>query len=338
MGDVPNPLPPTAVILGFITGMWAAQAVATVARLGIPDKLAHGPRSVSELANAVGASPSTLNRLLRGVASVGVLRADAHGCFSLTPVGERLRSDVSESMRSWLIAETAPDHWLPWGKLEDRVRRDKSSFESALSTPVWDRKNSQEQQYFVEAMSGGTTMAIQTVLTSYSFAGARKVIDIGGAHGAFLAAVLQRERPATGVLFDLADVITGAGPTLDTVGVADRVECVSGSFFDIVPAGGDVYLLKLVLHEWSDHECVKILHNVREAMSHGGRVIVVEILIADDGPPSAASLLDLDMLVMHAGKERTAKEYGALFARAGLKLTNVISTPSVYTVLEARAA
>ena len=338
MGDVPNPLPPRAVILGFVTGMWAAQAVATVARLGIPDQLAHGPCSASELAKVVGASPSALYRLLRGVAAVGVLRADAHGRFSLTPAGECLRSDVNDSMRSLVIAEMAPDHWHPWGNLEDRVRKDKPSFKSALSMPLWDRKSSQEQQYFAEAMSGGTTMAIQSVITSYSFAGARKVIDVGGSHGAFVAAVLQRERAASGVLFDLADVITGAGPTLKAAGVADRVECVAGSFFGIVPPGGDVYLLKHVLHEWSDDECVKILRNVREAMSHDGRVIVVEMLIVDDGPPSVAPLLDLDMLVMHAGKERTAKEYGALFASARLKLTNVVSTPSVYIVLEARAA
>ncbi len=338
MGDVPNPLPPRAVILGFVTGMWAAQAVATVARLGIPDQLAHGPCSASELAHVVGASPSALYRLLRGVAAIGVLRADAHGRFSLTPVGECLRSDVSESMRSLVIAEMAPDHWHPWGNLEDRVRKDKSSFKSALSMPVWDRKSSQEQQYFAEAISGGATMAIQSVLTSYSFAGARNVIDVGGLHGAFVAAVLQRERAASGVLFDLADVITGAGPTLKAAGVAERVECVGGSFFEGVPAGGDVYLLRHVLHDWSDEECVKLLRNVRKAMSHDGRVIVVEMLIIDDGPPSAAPLLDLDMLVMHAGKERTAQEYGALFASAGLKLTNVVSTPSVYTVLEARPA
>ncbi len=338
MGDASNQAPPTAVILGFVTGMWAAQAVATVARLGIPDQLAHGPCSASELANVVGANPSALYRLLRGVAAVGVLRADAHGRFSLTPVGACLRSDVSESMRSLLIAEMAPDHWHPWGNLEERVRKDKPSFNSALSMPVWDRTSSREQQYFAEIMSGGPTMAIQTVLTSYSFAGARKVIDVGGSHGAFVAAVLQRERAASGVLFDLADVIAGAGPTLKAAGVADRVECIAGSFFEIVPTGGDVYLLKHVLHEWSDEECVKILRNVRKAMSHDGRIIVVEMLIIEDGSSSLASLLDLDMLVMHAGKERTAKEYGALFESARLKLTNVVSTPSVYTVLEAQAA
>lgn len=338
MSDAPNPPTPTAVILGFVTGMWAAQAVATVARLGIPDQLAHGPRSASELANVVGVSPSALYRLLRGVASVGVLCADARGHFRLTPVGECLRSDVGESMRSLLIAEMAPGHWLPWGSLEDRVRRDKPSFESALSIAARERKNSQEQQYFAEAMSGGTAMAIQTVLTSYSFAGARKVIDVDGSHGAFVAAVLQREPTASGVLFGLPDVIASAGPALKAAGVADRVERVAGSFFEMVPAGGDVYLLKQVLHEWSDHECVKILRNVREAMSHGGRVIVVEMLIVDNGPPSVAPLLDLDMLVMHTGKERTANEYGALFASAGLKLTKVVTTASVYAVLEAHVA
>jgi len=337
MGDVSNPQPPPTVVLGFVTGMWAAQAVATVTRLGIPDQLARYPRSASELATVVGASPTALYRLLRAVAAVGVLRADAQGRFSLTPVGECLRSDVNESMRSLLIAEMAPAQWRPWGNLEERVRRDKPSIKSALSTPAWDRMNSQKQQYFAEAMSGGTSRAIQSVLTSYSFVGARKVIDVGGSNGAFVAAVLQREPEASGVLFDLPDVIVGAGPALKSAEVADRVECIAGSFFESVPAGGDVYLLRHVLQEWSDDECVQILRNVREAMSREGRIIVVEMLIVDDGPASFAPLLDLDMLVMQAGKERTAKEYGALFASARLNLTNVISTPSVYTVLEARA-
>jgi hypothetical protein len=286
MADVPNSLPPRAVILGFVAGVWAAQAVATVARLGIPDQLAQGPRTAAELANVVGVSPSAPYRLLRGVASVGVLCADALGRFRLTPVGECLRSDVRESMRSLLIDEMAPNRWLPWGSLDDRVRKDKPAVESALSIPVWDMKNSQEQQYFAEALSGGTALAIQTVLTSYSFTGARKVIDVEGSNGALVAAVLQREPTASGVLFGLPDVIASAEPALKAAGVADRVEQIAGSFFEFVPAGGDVYLLKQVLHEWSDYECAKILCNVRKAMSPGGRIIVVEILIVDDGPPT----------------------------------------------------
>lgn len=333
-----NVLPPPAVIMHFVTGIWAAQAISVVARLGIPDQLAHGPRTAAELASTVGANPDALHRLLRAATSVGVLEQEADGRFVLTPVGECLRSNVPGSMRSFIIAETAPGHWLPWGHLEESVRTGKPAAEKALGMNVWDyyKKNPAEANHFAEAMSGMSGMAMQAVLASYSFAGAKKVVDVGGSHGAFLAGVLGREPSARGVLFDLAAVVEGAGSTLDAAGVASRVERVAGSFFESVPAGGDVYLLKHILHDWSDDECVKILRNVREAMSPDGRVSVVEMLISDKGPPSPAPLLDLNMLVMLTGRERTADEFGALFGKAGLRMASVTPTHSPFVVLEGR--
>jgi hypothetical protein len=333
-----QPIPPQAIVLNLVTGVWAAQAVATVARLGVPDHLAHGPRTAAELATAVGADHSALYRLLRGVASVGVLEVEADGRFSLTAVGECLRSNVPGSMRSFIVAELAPGHWLPWGHLEQSVRTGKPATERALGMNAWDyyKQNAEEGNHFAEAMSGMSSMSMQAVLASYSFEGARKVVDVGGSHGAFVAAVLQREPTACGVLFDLPHVVEGAGATLDAAHVAGRVERVGGSFFDSVPAGGDVYLLKHILHDWSDEECVKILRNVRDAMAAEGRVVVVEMPINSGGPPSPAPLLDLNMLVMLTGKERTPDEYGALFARAGLRLSAVVPTHSPVAVMEAR--
>ena len=333
-------IPPQASILNFITGMWAAQAVATAARLGIPDQLAHGPRTAAELATAVGADPAALYRLLRGIASVGVLATEPDGRFSLTPIGECLRSDVPGSVRSLIIMEMAPGHWLPWGHLERSVRTGKPSTDHGLGMGTWEyyKKNPVDQHHFAEAMSGLSAMAMHAVLASYSFEGARKVVDVGGSHGAFVAAVLQREPKARGVLFDQPAVVAGADATLQAAKVADRVECVGGSFFDSVPAGGDVYLLKAILHDWNDEECVKILTNVREAMAPDGRVVVVEMPITSGGPPSPAPLMDLNMLVMLTGKERTPEEYGALFAKSGLRATSVVPTPSPVAVLEARRA
>jgi len=335
--SVESPPPPIAV-LGFITGMWAAQAVATAARLGIPDKLAEGPRSAAEIAGAVGADPAALHRLMRGIAAVGVLAFEPGGRFSLTPVGHCLRSDVPGSMRSLVIAEMAPAHWLPWNHLERSVRTGEPSAEHALGTDVWAyyKKHPEEGGYFAEAMSGFSAIAIEAVLASYSFAGARKVVDVGGSHGAFVAAVLQGEPTARGVLFDLPEVVEGAGATLEGAGVAGRVERVGGSFFERVPAGGDTYLVKHILHDWSDDECVKILANVGRAMAPDGRVVVVEMLIDEGGAPSAVPLLDLNMLVMLTGKERTEAEFGALFSKAGLRLISVTPTPLPVVVLEAR--
>jgi hypothetical protein len=199
-------------------------------------------------------------------------------------------------------------------------------------------KNADEGFHFAEAMSGVSHIALQAVLASYSFAGARSVVDVGGSHGSFLAAVLAHEKTARGVLFDRPEVVGGAGPRLEAAAVDGRVERVGGDFFERVPSGGDVYLMKFILHDWSDDECVAILRRVREAMAPDGKVVVVEMLIADGGPPSPAPLLDLNMLVMLTGRERTAEEFGGLFAKAGLKLAGVTPTPSPFSVIEARPA
>ncbi len=336
----PNQLPPPAAIFHLVSGMWAAQAVATAARLGIPDRLAHGPRTAAEVAAAIGADASSVHRLMRGIATVGVLTPEPGGRFALTPLGESLRSDVPGSMRSLIIAEMAPGHWLPWGHLEDSVRTGKPAAPAALGMDVWEyyEKNADEGFHFAEAMSGMSAMAMQAVLAAYSFQDARTVVDVGGSHGAFVAAVLQREAGARGVLFDRAEVVEGASATLEHTGVASRVDRVAGDFFQSVPAGGDVYLLKHILHDWSDDECVRILTNVRAAMAPEGRVVVVEMLIDGAGPPSPAALLDLNMLVMLTGRERTAEEFGALFAKAGLRLSGVTPTHSPVAVVEARRA
>jgi hypothetical protein len=332
--------PPSVVILNLVTGVWAAQAAATAARLGVPDQLASGPKTADELAPLVQANPAALYRLLRALASTGVLAAAAGGRFALTPVGECLRSDVPGSMRAFLLAETAPGHWLPWGRLEESVRSGAPATQAALGTTIWKYYESQKQEAldFSSAMAGITAMGIQAVLAAYSFAGASRVVDVGGAHGSVLAAVLQAVPGARGVLFDLPHVVAGAGPALEAAGVAARVERVGGSFFESVPEGGDVYLLKHILHDWNDEECVRILRGVAGRMAPDGRVVVIEMPIVDGGPPSPAPLLDVNMLVMLTGKERTPEEYAALFAASGLRLASMTATLSPFAVLEARRA
>src|SRR5665213_975687 len=217
----PNSMPPPAAVLGLVAGMWAAKAAAVAANLGIPDLLAHGPKTAEEVASAIGADASAVYRLMRAVASVGVLTAEPDRRFALTPIGAALRSNVPGSMRSLLIAEMAPGHWLPWNNLEDAVRTGRPSAPTILGMDTWEyyKKNRDEGFHFAEAMSCMSHMAMQAVLASYSFAGARMVVDIGGSHGAFVAAVLQREKSARGVLFDRPDVIGGADATLEQAGV-----------------------------------------------------------------------------------------------------------------------
>jgi len=331
--------PPAAAILQLITNVWAAQAAAAFARLGIADLLADGPRSAGHVAERTGANPDATYRLLRGVTAVGIVRALPDRTFALTPVGECLRSGVPTSMRSLLIAETARGHWLPWGEVEHSVRTGEPATHKTLGMSAWDyyQANPEEAFHFAEGMGNVSAMAGEAVLGAYGFDGARLVVDVGGSHGSMVAAVLKRQPSARGILFDLPHVVEEAGPMLAAAGVADRVERRGGDFRREVPAGGDTYVLKAILHDWSDDECVAILANCRRAMAPGGRVVVVEMLIDDAGPPSPAPLMDLNMLVMLTGRERTAEEFGNLFRRAGLKLERVVPTHSPFVVIEATA-
>jgi hypothetical protein len=194
-----------------------------------------------------------------------------------------------------------------------------------------------EAQAFSQAMNGMSGLALQAIDAVWDLPAATCVVDVGGAHGSFLTHVLHRRPAARGVLFDLPHVIATAGPALAAAGVAGRVEPVAGDFMRAVPAGGDVYLLKHVLHEWNDAQARTILRNVRQAMTPAATVVTVEMLIPEDGAPSPALLMDLDMLVTSSGRERTAGEMKALFAAAGLAITRVLPTASPFFVLEAQA-
>jgi hypothetical protein len=337
--DQSTPQSPPGAVLQLILNVWAAQSAATFARLGIPDLLADDSATASVIADQAGTNTDATYRLLRGLATVGIVEALAEDRFALTPVGQCLRSDVPGSMRSLLIAEMAPGHWLPWGNMEHSIRTGMPAAPKSLGKPAWQyyEEHPEEANHFAQGMSGMSAMAIDAVLEAYSFTGAQLVVDVGGSHGSLLSAVLQKFPEAHGILFDRPNVVSGAGPTLERAGVARRVTCRGGSFFDSVPEGGDVYLLKSVLHDWSDDECVQILSACRKAMIPEGRVVVVEMLISNEGSPSPAPLIDLNMLVMLTGRERTQQEYGALFTRAGLALSGVVPTQSPFVAIEARS-
>jgi hypothetical protein len=339
MSNTAQEVSPKATVFQLVTGVWAACAVAATARLGVPDHLAKGALTATELATALGVDPGALARLLRAAASLGVLTRDAHGRFGLTPLGECLRSDVPGSQRALIASELDTAHWTSWGRLEEAVRTGKPTFNSLFSMPIWDYyrdEQPEEGRLFAQNMTAQSDLETRAILASYSFESAGRIVDVGGAHGSFLAAILQRVPRARGVLFDRRLVIEEARAALEGFGVAERVECVGGDFFDEVPAGGDVYLLKHILHDWSDEECVRLLSKVAEAMAPHARVVVAEMMIVEDGRPSPAVLLDLNMLVMLSGKERTEQEYGSLFERAGLRTSGVFSTDSPMYVIEAR--
>jgi hypothetical protein len=326
-------------MLGLISGLWVSQAVGTIAELGIPDHLAEGPRTADDLAIGTSSDADALYRLLRAAATIGVVREEpGTKRFSLTPLGEVLRSGVPGSMRAMAVAQTAPGHWLPWGRLRDAVRTGQRQAPAALGAEIWDyyRDNVEEGAAFAGAMHELALLVAGELTGACDTSRHCRVVDVGGSTGTLMASLLEADPRLTGVVFDLPHVAEVARNTLAKAGLVDRCEVVSGDFFAGVPPG-DLYVLKQVLHDWDDERCVTILGHCRQAMMSDGKVIVIEMIVPDDGQPSPAQLLDLNMLVMLPGRERTVAEYALLFEGAGLRLDRRIGTRTPFQILEARA-
>jgi len=322
---------PSQAVLELMMAAWVSQASGTIARLRLCDHIAQGADTPGALAERTKASPDALHRLLRAATMVGILREVAPKRYALTPVGELFRSDHPQSMRALVDAESAPGHWLPWGRLDECVRRGSSVAAEVLGTDVWTYygKNADEGRAFSEGMTGLSMAALGAISEAWQPPAASHVIDVGGAHGAFLDFVLARLPEARGTLYDLPRVIDSAKPR-------PRVTLASGDFLESVPKGGDLYLLKHIVHDWDDARVSAILRNIRAAMAPNAKLVIVEMLIPDDGSPSPAILLDLNMLVMLPGRERTASEMTALLAGADLVVERVIPTHSPFAVIEAR--
>jgi hypothetical protein len=324
--------PPQAVVLQMLMGMWTAQIISAVAQLGVPDRLANGAQSVDDLARDCDADRGALHRLLRAAATLQLVAEDGDKRYSLTPLGETLRSDVAGTLRDFVIAETAPGHWLPWGRLADAVRRGESMVSEALGvSDAWTyyAQHPDESRVFARAMSNLSTLVAQDVARVYDPGQAEVIVDVGGSEGVLLRAMLARVPGARGVLFDRADVVAAVKPS-------DRVEIVPGDFLAEVPAG-DLYLLKSILHDWPDDRCEVILKNCHRAAPAGARLVVVESILPDQGP-SPVSFMDMNMLVMLNGRERTFGEYTALLARCGWNVEQQIPTGGMFGVLESRKA
>lgn len=321
--------------LGF--GAWTTQALYVAAKLRIADALSDGPRHADDVAREVGSDPDATFRLMRALASVGVFKLRKDGSFALTATGRALRWGTEETMAPMVAMVASPAHWEHWGHLLHSVTTGGTAVEKLRGVPMFDylQTNPEYAKTFNDAMTGTSGMAIQAAVPLYDFTDRRLIVDVGGGHGALLAAVLAAAPEARGIVFDLPSVVEGAQETLDAAGVGARCTTVGGSFFDSVPEGGDTYLLKAIIHDWNDEKALTILRNVRKAMAPGGRVLLFELVLPAGAPPHPGLLLDLEMLVHVGGRERTSDEYAALLARAGFRHTRVIQTAGPVCIVEA---
>jgi O-methyltransferase/methyltransferase family protein len=327
-----------AALFQMATGYWVSQAIYVAAKLGIADLLKDGPQSCVTLSAATGVDAPSLFRLMRALASVGVF-SHAHGdYFALSGLAESLGTDAPASLRSMVIT-IGEIHYQACGNLLHSIQTGSPAFDNAFGASLFEylRQNVEAADAFNQGMGNVASMLAYAVLTAYDFAGISSIVDVGGGQGELLEKILRFNPDMKGTVFDTASTIERANQQHRNNGWGGRCSYVSGDFFHTVPQGADAYLLCGVIHDWDDNHAITILGNCRRAMSKNSKVLLVDMVVPDTNVNCFSKLLDLNMLVMTGGRERTKAEFCALLDAAGYKLTRTIPTMAPQSVIEAMA-
>jgi hypothetical protein len=322
-------------LFGLVTGYRLTQAVYVAARLGIADRLSGGPQEVDDLARAVGARPDPLFRVLRVLAAHGVFTLDGRRRVGLTPIGEWLRTDVPGSLAAFATFSGAE----PYHAFEDlvtTVTTGETAFDHAYGQGHFDylAHHPEASATFQRAMAGGIDGAGDP-LEGFDLGTSRVLVDVGGGHGALLAAVLRAHPGLRGILYDLENAVVDAPAFLESAGVKDRCEIRTGSAFESIPSGGDLYVMSRILHDWPDERALGLLRNCRSVIPDGGALLLREVVLAEGIPPTARAELDLMMMAITGGRERTQKEWSELLHHAGFVLRRVWMKPPGQDLIEA---
>ena len=329
-------VPPHVQLIQMGTAAWVNAVVFAAAKIGLADQLAAGPKNAAELAGPMRLHAPSLHRLMRTLAGLGILTERDAQRFALTPMGEALKTGAPGSARATLIA-FGGTFWRGWEQIVYSLETGNTGFDKAHGMPLFEylKQHPAEASDFSEAMVGFHGEEPPAVAEAYDFSGFKTVVDVGGATGNLLAAILTRHAGPRGVLFDMPHVVGDAPALLKAHGVDDRVTIEAGSFFDTVPAGGDCYLLSHIIHDWNEGKCLTILGHCRKVIKPGGRLLIIEMVLPAGDTPHPGKVLDMVMLVFPGGQERTQAEYGALLDKAGFRLSRVVPTASAVSVVEA---
>lgn len=315
-------------------GAMAVQAIHVAAKLGLADLVADGPKTIAELAEATHSDASSLARFLRALTSLGIFAEDTVGRYRQTALSDVLRGDHPESIRRWAMMLGAHFVWEPCGELDETIRTGQPAFERVYHAQFFKHmaEHPDDAAVFNAAMSSLPAYIAATV-EAYDFSKFGRIVDVGGGHGALLVGILSANPHVRGVLFDLPGVVAGAS-ALCRGGMIDRCEIIGGDFFEGVPAGADAYLLKGVIHDWNDEAALKILKNCRRAIRPDGTLLLLETVLTPASDPGRA-LMDVLMMVLTGGRERTESEFRSLLREACFSLTQVISTAGS-SIIESR--
>lgn len=330
----------TVAMLRMISGFWLSRALYAAAKLGLADLLKDGSRTVGDLAQLSGTHAPSLLRMLRALASVGVFSEMPDGRFSSTPLSSTLETNAPSSLRGFVISELGEDHYPAWAEFLPSIRTGGIAFDRLFGMSVWQYRaqHPEDARIFDEAMASFTAAGNEAILSGYDFSPFSKIVDVGGGDGSLISGILKANSAVKGVVFDLSHAIMHAQQRLAADGLTNRCQTVAGDFFQSVPAGGDAYVLKWIIHDWDDEKAVTILRNCRREMSEHAKLLLIEAVIPPGNAPSFHKFMDLNMLVMTGGRERTEAEYRALLAAADLNLTGIIATRSEMSVVEAAPA
>ncbi len=333
----PSGLPPQARVMQMICGYWTTQGLSLASGLGIPDLIAGGTDTVDALAERTSTDPAALYRFLRFLGSLGLLERSETGKYTLTDMGECLRDGAPNSMRALAILAGA-EHYRIWNHLADSVRTGKPSLELALGAPLFDylEQHPDAGTRFDNAMADLARNVHQPAVAGFDFSSVKNVVDVGGGTGTLLAHLLDKHPHLHGILFDQAHVVARAEPALTEAVAAGRAEIVPGSFFaDPVPGDGDLYTMSLVLHDFNDEDSIRILEAVRRVIPDHATLMVLDQVVPEGNQPHIAKLVDVNMLVISGGRERTEREFAELLARTGFKLERVLPSRSTLNAIVA---
>ena len=323
----------------MMTSHWVSQAVRAVADLSLADHLAAARLTAAEIAEREGSAPTTTFRLMRACVAIGLLTADANGRFGSTPLLQTLRTDTPGSLRDLALAMTQPSQWLPLNEFVTSVRSGQSQVSAALGMDFFDylEQHPSQAREFSAGVGSTTALWAADAAKAIDTTSVKLAVDVGGATGSLLQLLQEANPELRGIVFDRPNVVDDAVDEIARAGLAERTEVLGGDFFESVPPA-DLYLLKFILHDWDDERAITILQRCRDAMIPGGKVAIVEMVVGEPSDPGFGALMDLNMLAVSPGLERSLEEYDALLGAACLRRTAVFTTNSPQTVIEATAA
>jgi hypothetical protein len=329
--------PANVVLYEHFQYFWLLPCLKVAAELNIAGMLKYGPKNIDQLARETECNPDYLFRLIRALSSQGIFRQKKNGMVYNTALSGVLIEGTG-SLRSMIMQHLGTLNWTVFSELSSSIKTGKDAFSKVYGKRIYDylAENPEESELFAQSMTNLSEISIEPILSAYDFSQFNTIADIGGGEGLLLSSILYKNPKLHGILFDLPEGVIHAKGIIFKYGISERLTIKTGSFFEGAPAGADGYMLKNVIHNWSDEECILILTSIRSVLPANGKILIIEMIVEEDNKPSFAKLIDIQMMVfMQSGRERTRKEYKELLNRAGLKITNVTPTVSPLFIIEA---